>query len=76
MLLEHETIGKEALLSMKQTCFDYSHKSNQSRLRERYLFLGVPGEEGIVGVECNTSGGFIEIRRAGLSEAISWLNQT
>lgn len=69
MILLHGKISKQSLLKMKQDCFDYDTKNNNGNLRERFIFMGIPLEEGFVCVEGNTEGFFIEGKQASLSSA-------
>lgn len=75
MILHHKRITKEQSIEMKQTCFDYASRNNNTNLRERHILMGLPEHPGFVCVEGNTNGWHIAGTQASLTSATRWLEQ-
>ena len=75
MINTHIKLTQEELINFKQDCFDYDCRNNDTHLRGRYIFMGLPDEQGFVCVEENTNGKFIVGKQASLHSANYFLNQ-
>lgn len=75
MISTYIKITQDELIKLKQDCFDYDCRSNDGHLRGRYIFMGLPDEQGFVCVEENTNGKFIVGKEASLHSANHFLKQ-
>lgn len=71
-----QRITENVLIESRKNCYDYLYKNNNSNLRERYAFLFLEAEFGIVLVESNTNGTFVVKAKVGLAEACDFISKT